>query len=229
MGCTDELLRDTSQALARGNLGIAADALAQAILLDPTHPEVWYQTGLVLYQTGYTLQAIAAIEHAINLEIHGVYLLTLAQIYRGKGQLTRAETLLEMAIDEDSDLIEAWLQLGCVYGEQGRFTEALACLARANQPGFADAALTEIAKIYETSGRVAEAIAAYDQALSINPDNVSSLEGLSRLSLAGQYTLNSRQSARIGSLSTTFAGCPSHSQRSVELALAEELAWTGAS
>lgn len=227
MGCTDELLRDTCQALAQGNLSIAADALAQALLFDPTHPEVWYQTGLVLYQTGYTVQALAAIEHAINLEKRGVYLLTLAQIYRAEGHLTRAEKLLELAIDDDRTLVEAWLQLGCVYGDQGRFTEALACLVRAKQPGFAGAALTEIGKIHEASGRVAEAIEAYEQALAINPDSVLALEGLSRLSVTGKYTLNRRQIARIGRLSATFAGCPSHAQRSVELALAEELSFTG--
>lgn len=225
MGYVDDLMQNAYSAMEHGDLRVAADRFAQVINLDPTHAEAWYQAGLVLYQTGHTDQALASIEQAITLDANPEYLVNLARIYRGEQELEHAEALLEIALECDPAQSEAWFQLACVQGAQGRFSEALASFEEVKRLPFpADVTHTEIGKVYEASGKISDAISSYEIALSINPASTISIERLSLLSVSGHYHLTTEQITSVGHLSSTFANCPSHAERSAKLTLAEELA-----
>lgn len=108
----------------------------------PDSAEEWQTLAADLADQGDLEAAISAVRNAIRLspqrsDLHS----HLADFLYRRGQLEAAAERWSMAVELDPDDIEAWTQLGCLYGElhRGEMSRAAFGEALARHPDFPDA------------------------------------------------------------------------------------------
>ena len=144
--------------------------------------ERYYRLGVVQFESGRTLQAIEAIEKALDIDPD----LAVAHNYLGyihlqQSDLKAATRAFKRAVATDPYLTDAWNNLGLAYREQGRYERALEAFDRA----LADKGYRSREKIHLNVGHLhlargenQEAIRSFEQAVAANPAYLRGILGL---------------------------------------------------
>ena len=162
---------------ARGDFDAALRALAQVRAADPGNLEVDGEEGLILTQAGRFTEAEAALRRAVAIAPNDANVLNALGLltWHHDGHLDGAATYFSRALSEhtEADDFNASLHsnLGAVYGEQRRFSDAIAQFQIAVQiaphdPEF----LTNLATAYWAVGRMEDARKELQAALAAAPD-----------------------------------------------------------
>jgi len=161
---------------ARGDFDRALRELALVRVADPMDPEVDGEEGLILTQAGRWTDAEAALRRAVAINPNDANVLNALGIARQHGgHLDEATAYFSKAlgVHTEADDFNASLHnnLGVVYGQQGRFSDALAQFRISIQitPGDPEY-LTNLATAYAALGHIDDARRALQAALSAAPD-----------------------------------------------------------
>jgi tetratricopeptide (TPR) repeat protein len=176
--------------LALGKMGRARQAAEQALDLDPKCAPAWALRGNVLERSGDYRQALADYQRSLGYAPGSPeVLLRLAEAYRQVGVPSRALATLQSLIDtyppgeEPQNLL--YLQ-GLALIALQRYNDAVESLTLANQRGPHSAELQyQLAQAHLLAGRPADAQAALQQALALEPAHQPSLALVERMR-AGQ-------------------------------------------
>jgi tetratricopeptide (TPR) repeat protein/glycosyltransferase involved in cell wall biosynthesis len=178
---------DPNYAAAHSNLGVVkqqwgqlTEAIAhyrQALAIDRNLAETASNLGSALAEAGETEEAIAEYERALSLNPNcAEALINLGLLQEEQGDVAEAVRCYEQAIQVNPNCAAAYLNLGIALEEQEEEASANYELAIANyelaiaiDPNYFDA-LHHLAYASIRLGRVADAIAYYDRALTLQPD-----------------------------------------------------------
>lgn len=162
-----------------------------AATLDPECAMCWNNLGAALTGRERHQEAEAAYRRAAALRpMTGMLANNIAIALHGEGKDPEAEEMLRLAIRLDPNLTGALLNLGGYEAQTGRFSEALAHLRKAHAldptyfgiaKGLAEA-LVAAAAAERKAARPAEALALYQEALTVQPSNAQAREGFEALS-----------------------------------------------
>ncbi len=162
---------------ARGEFDRALRALAEVRIADPKDPQVDGEEGLILAQAGRWTEAEAALRRAVAISPNDANVLNALGLmaWQHEGHLDEAASYFSKALGfhTEPDDFNASLHsnLGAVYGQQGRFSDAIAQFQIAvrispRDPEF----LTNLATAFQAVGRNDDARQALRAALAAAPD-----------------------------------------------------------
>ncbi|WP_143049801.1 tetratricopeptide repeat protein [Asanoa ishikariensis] len=110
----------------------AVEAMRAARAANPDDPQIAYELGLLLYDSGAYEEALACAEQAhAGLPDSPLVRLLRGQLFRATGATERAIEDLEVAARAQPDLVDAQAALGEAYRVVGRLAEALTALTAA--------------------------------------------------------------------------------------------------
>jgi tetratricopeptide (TPR) repeat protein len=166
----------------------AVEAFDRALQLDPGHQKSRLNSSRVLLELGQRKEALKRIEEALSLEptsSEGLRLLG-----RARYQMVDVDGAIEAyhhALVLDQRDVWAMNNLGLIYIEQGRSSEALPPLARAvelrsNSPVF----LNNLGTALERSGHPVAAAKSYEAALAVDSGYTKASVSLARVTATGQ-------------------------------------------
>ncbi len=119
-------------------------------------------------------EAVQQYEAAVDLTSDpGLLAQTYANLgaaYRALGDDDQAQANYNHSLRLNPNQYNAWLGLGLLAGKQGKLTEAVTDLSRSVEIKPTAQGYLSLGRALAQSGRAAEALAAYDQALKISPD-----------------------------------------------------------
>ena len=157
---------------ARGDLPAAEASLRRAVALSPDFAQAWSNLGDTLRRRGRLNEALAAHEKALQLapqvaEIHSNMGNALLQ---AAGPIPEALACFERAASLNPRAPRAWMGMGNVLQESGRFAEAALAYreALALEPGNASM-MNNLGRMLTLTGKFAEARAQYGEALRVAP------------------------------------------------------------
>jgi tetratricopeptide (TPR) repeat protein len=102
------------------------------------------------------------------------------------GRYPEAEAKYRNAVERNPGFTRAWNNLGVLYYLQDRYADAVPCFSKSVSLGDRDpTTFGLLANSFEKSGNTVSAETAYMQALAADPANVSWMEGLLRIYMAG--------------------------------------------
>lgn len=155
-------------------LGDAEGALADfdyVLQLEPDHPQARMNRAGLLLQLGRHEAAEADVDAGLVNDPTNAHLLCLrGQLLVERGQLTQADEAYSTAIDLAPALADAWALRGALHFEAGELAAALSDLDRAAQLSGDPTTAFNRAAALQASGRLVEAIAAYDSVLAMSDD-----------------------------------------------------------
>jgi protein O-mannosyl-transferase len=162
---------------ARGDFDRALRALAQVRLADPKDPQVDGEEGLILAQAGRWTEAEAALRRAEAISPNDANVLNALGLiaWQNEGHFDEAAAYFSRAlgVHTEADDFNASLHsnLGAVYGQQGRFADAIvqfqiAVRISPRDPEF----LTNLATAFQAVGRNDDARKALHAALAAAPN-----------------------------------------------------------
>lgn len=161
---------------AGGDLAGAAACYRRALEAQPDYVAALYNLGLVMRELQELAEAEACFRRVLELEPRDVEaLFNLAALLRRRLSLDEAAAFYRRAIELAPDNASLWLMLGEVglarYSDES-LKEATDCFTRASElrPDLADAHYG-LGQACEYEGRHAEALAAYQHALRLDPGN----------------------------------------------------------
>lgn len=178
-----------------GDLGEAVVNFSRATELDPTRHESHTNLGLAYFQMRSWNRARDEFKAALkylpeavitNTAIQRSYLLYLVALtYSNIGLYEEAVTSLNEALAIDPNYFEALRQLARDYASLANYRAAERALRRALQqsPGPIEDAdvLSQLGLVYETAGQPHQAVAAYSEAITKDPNNAAAQKGFARL------------------------------------------------
>lgn len=189
LGRLHEALDDYQQAIAlsppwsaayyqRGDtlaeLGDAEGALADfdyVLQLEPDHLDARMNRAGLLIQLGSHDEAEVDVDTGLDSDPTNPRLLCLrGQLLVERGQLSQADEAYSTAIALAPSLADAWALRGALHFETGELAAALSDLDRAAQLSGDPTMAFNRAAALQASGRLAEAIAAYDAVLAVSDD-----------------------------------------------------------
>ncbi len=165
-------------------LGIALDgqgkhteaitSYRQALAINSTVPDIYFNLGIALNNNGELEEAISSYKTAIRIkpnffEAYG----NLGTILQSKGLLDEAVIYYKQAISIQPDA-RGFFNLGTALRDQGKLEEAVLCYKKAISifPNYADAH-SNLGETLRDQGKMDEAIVCYQDALTLNPNHPS--------------------------------------------------------
>lgn len=178
-----------------GDLGEAVESFRRAVDLDPTRHESHTNLGLAYFQMRSWNRARDEFKAALkylpeavitNTAIQRSYLLYLVALtYSNIGLHDEAVASLNEALAIDPTYFEALRQLARDFASLADYRAAERALRRALQqsPGPIEDAdvLSQLGLVYETAGQPHQALAAYSEAITKDPNNAAAQKGFARL------------------------------------------------
>jgi tetratricopeptide (TPR) repeat protein len=147
-----------------------------AALINPKDPMSHSNLGTYNLQHGLTREAIEQYQTAVELTSDpGLLAQTYANLgaaYRVIGEIALARDNYHHALRLNSNQFNAWMGLGLIAQRQGMITEAITDLSRAIEIQPTAQAYLALGRTLAQTGQIAEARAAYQQALKLTPDLV---------------------------------------------------------
>ena len=214
---------DYERALGRahrelGQLRPAARHLRRAATLAPARAELHYDAGTVAEAAGQIEPALAAYERAAALDPGRAEFARAAGAMRLRlGDRAQARRHLARALRSDRRNAAALYQAGLAHVADASWGRAIRALGRSLRLERTAPAYEALGRALALAGRLDEALAAFAQALQIQPDDPQTLFHYSEaLGACGQIEAAyqaARQSARLA------AALPAHQQHAGELAL----------
>jgi tetratricopeptide (TPR) repeat protein len=154
-----------------------ADGKLRPVTLRPTNIKAEHRQIMGLIREGQLNQARCMAEDMarqadLTEDHHALYLLALTFLNRGETAV--AETCLRRSLWRVGDHVGARTELGLICLRTARAKEAAHHLKRARDAGSKDPRVLQIlARALEADNRPVEALAAYDEALTLSPDNAA--------------------------------------------------------
>jgi len=174
-----------SLALTEGNPSEALTHYRKAVEWDSTSAAARHDYAIILSQVGQNAEAVAQMETACRLEPKfGDFQYELALAYHAAVQETNVISTLQNAVQLDPSLSSAWYNLGLAFSARGNVSEALNALLHAESLSSEPRVPYARATILARSGRIAEAEAAANKALRLQPDFKPARELLNTLNTA---------------------------------------------
>jgi tetratricopeptide (TPR) repeat protein len=179
----DQRIRDGRQALDEGRLSDARRLLDEGLRFVPNQPTALALLALVELREGKTDAAVAGFERLLSLrqaqpglvsdDLAASALANLGKLYLGRRFHEDAAARLRQAVELDSSLGDAWIDLSTAQAALGQREEARASLlrARALRPGD-ETVLHNLGVYYVESQRWQEAIELLADATERNPQSV---------------------------------------------------------
>lgn len=162
---------------ARGEFEPALRALDQVRAADPADPQVDGEEGLILMQAQRWTEAQATLRRAVAITPNDANVLNALGLlaWQHAGHLDEAARYFSRALEAHSEVddFNASLHsnLGAIYGEQGRFSDAIAEFTIAVQITPNDAEyLTNLGTAFAAVGRIGDARRALKSAIASAPD-----------------------------------------------------------
>ena len=166
----------------------AVSAFDQALSLDSTHRKSLFNSGRVLLETGRAKEALVRIQKALDQEpTSNEGLRLLGRASSETGNVDSAIQAYHRALSVDERDVWSMNNLGLIYIQQERSSEAIPPLARAvelrsNSPVFQN----NLATALERSGYPTAAAQAYEAALAADSTYAKASVGLARVTGGGQ-------------------------------------------
>lgn len=146
-----------SQALQQEEVGELKKALEfyrMALEVDKNFFEAWLNAGAIYSKQGKSEKAIKCYERALSLKADKKVFYNLAVEHFRKENFHEAKSLLEKALKQDSQFLEAYLLLSYVYGKLNQYEEAETTIRKAlNLDPENSAALTALVLLYQKWGK----------------------------------------------------------------------------
>lgn len=168
------------------NAGQAAQAeqlCALVLQVAPSQPDALNLLGLMKHAYGHLDLALDYIHRASQspdapATIHS----NLAELYRQKSLLKKAEQSARRAVEKEPKLVAAWSNLGIILQETGELNASLECLQHvvSLQPDNAEA-YNNLANTYRRLGDLTRAQESYQLALALRPDYAAAHSNLAAL------------------------------------------------
>ena len=175
-----------------GHLEGAAKMFRNAVVLQPSYFEAYFNLGVVLQDMEQNDEAIDSYKKAINIkpnypDAHN----NLGNILLGLGHLDAAIESLEWAIAYKHDFAEAYNNLGNAFNDYGKSEDAIQNYQKAifYKPNY-EKAIFNLALVYKDLGNKKDFIKNIEKALSLNPNWGHAHYHLSRVK---KYTKNDPQ------------------------------------
>ena len=154
------------------NHQLAADLIAQAILINPNHADAYFNRGNALKELNQLDAAAASYEKAIRLKPnHASACNNRGIVLQKLNQFAAAVASYDKAVRIDPNYAEAFFNRGVALQELDQFDEALASYNRAAalKPDYAAAHYNGGAVLHKLK-RFDEALASYNRAIALVPD-----------------------------------------------------------
>jgi tetratricopeptide (TPR) repeat protein len=178
-----------------GDLGTAVESFQKAIEVDPSAHQSHTNLGLAFFQMRSWGRAREEFQEALkylpealitNTAIQRSYLLYLVGLtYSNTGLYDRAVKSLNESLAFDPNYFDALRQIARDYAALSDFRASERALRRALQqsPGAMEDAevLAQLGGMYETAGQPHQALAAYSEAITKDPNNFEAQSGFARL------------------------------------------------
>ena len=103
----------------------ALEAFEYALLIDEKFTAAHFDTGRILEELRQYPESIKSYKNALKSEQNGYTFYRLGICYQLNSQIPEATEALKLAIKQDEDLDEAWIELAIIYGEGQRLFEAI--------------------------------------------------------------------------------------------------------
>lgn len=177
------------QALEKGQLQQAEDALTQAIAQHPQDAEIQRLLGLLRQQQGRPQDAAAAFGKALGIDPADIQAsLDLSRLLQQQKQPAQAAKVLNEAIKQHPAEPRLLYQMGLLAAEAGRLDEALNQLRQIPEDQAPDGYWETIGRLMATRADFARAEQAYLRVLEKHPDSIRALRTLSGLALKQERT-----------------------------------------
>lgn len=156
-----------------------------AARINPGDPMSHSNLGTYFQNHGQMRQAIEQYEAAVNLTSDAGFL-TLTYANLGAAQLASGEQehaakSFEQSLRYNPNQFNAWLGLGMLAQTQGKMDEAITDLSHSVEVQPTARGYYELGHTLALTGRTADAVEAYQQALKVDPEFVEAQEGLNAL------------------------------------------------
>jgi tetratricopeptide (TPR) repeat protein len=172
------------QGLLRQQFTDQLPQLQAQVAKDPNNPALQQQLGVAKYATGDIQGAKDAYEKGVALDSSNAVLHNnLGNTYRDLGDYAKAEAEYRQAMQLNPQLTTPYMNLGSIYQYiLGKPDTALTIYASGikSNPEYVDF-YNATAAIYEQQGLKSKALAAYQQALKVQPGNPAATAGVARL------------------------------------------------
>lgn len=119
--------------MMRGRVPEAVRAYRQAVALDPSDARTQGDLGTAYLAQHDLRQAMTHLQKAVALDARATFLSNLGYAYQLAGKSSLAISTYRRALDKDPKLGSAWINLGTVLAQQGKFEEARKALLRAQR------------------------------------------------------------------------------------------------
>jgi tetratricopeptide (TPR) repeat protein len=180
----------------------AASAATQALSIFSDSASLWYVRGKALLFIGNAAEAERSLQQSVALEPNVATLSALADLYRGQGRYTAAETTLEQLAAISPHPTAAFVLLGYMYLQTKQPHEALQTFNRADaavSPAEGSQARAEInngrAFAYSSLGDLAQAVVAQEKSVDLSPQNPTYWKRLAQLYSEQGRTLEATQAS----------------------------------
>ena len=162
-------------AAQNSDLLLGEAAIRRSLALNPDHPDPAGALAAILRRTDRLAEAESVLASAARKQQgprSAQLLVELAEMQRGRGALSEAETTLRQALAMNGSSADAWHGLGLLRQDQGESAAAEAGFIRALElkPDFV-AALINLGSLKSGREKLEEAVALYDRALAVAPDH----------------------------------------------------------
>jgi predicted TPR repeat methyltransferase len=179
----NELFKKACGQQQRGELEKARNSYLLLLRHVPEAPFLFYNLGLVHYESGDYLEAVNSFSRAFELapqDLDALFNLALSQ--KKNGGLDAATASYEKLLCHDPQNTDALYNLGGCHKDAGRFAEAAESYRRVLQldPDHLPAA-NNLAFVYHRSGETEKAVSCYRNVLRLAPDHAGANHMLSAL------------------------------------------------
>jgi tetratricopeptide (TPR) repeat protein len=148
-------------------------ACERVLAIASDHADTLHLMGLVSLQAERFDDAVEWISRAIRREPKPVYLQSLGTILLHQGRPEEARLIFEKAIQLKPDVAELWKNLGLTLIGLRRPIEAIVAFERAIRKDPKPAYLTMLGNALWAQGRREEAVAVFDKAVQLKPDDAT--------------------------------------------------------
>jgi len=176
------------------NFSTAKSICQNLTTINPQDALAWHIFGLADAQQGNLEQAVVSLRTATLLAwTNASFHFNLALAYKGLGQIDQAEASYREAIQQNSDLHEAYVNLGTLLVEQEKPNEAANLLKqRLERCEAASDVHYNLANLLRDTEDTQGAIHHYTRAIELSPDLVNARENLARVLVQEERTQDAR-------------------------------------
>lgn len=160
------------------------DNLQQSPEIDPNHPSILYQLGILYYDQGDTDKAISYFKKAIaNDPQNWQACYNLGAIYYSQGKVDEAISYYQKALAENpNDDIDCLFNLAIAYKIKGELTDAVICYQKAIAIDPDDADIHyNLGSIFKMLEQFDDALSEYQKVIAINPNYAQAYSHLASL------------------------------------------------